>query len=356
MSFGEMLRRTLSEWMKPDGPEADIALSSRIRLARNLPRIPFPRFAAKSQLEEVLNAVERVTAKSDVVGHLDFIRLGNLSPLERAVLVEKHLISPQHAEDPEYKAVALRNDEIISVMVNEEDHLRIQVLQPGLSLDKAWELANKVDDFYESELDFAFSETRGYLTACPTNVGTGMRASAMLHLPALVMTDQMKRVIAASSQIGLAVRGFYGEGTEAIGNMFQISNQVTLGHSEGEIIRHLTAAARQIIEQERNARAALFHDVRLPLEDRIYRAYGLLSNARNLTSEEAMRLLSDVRLGVDLGLIKEIGIPLLNELLVAIRPASLQKLVGGSLTPEARDVQRAALIREKIRSTQQKTS
>ncbi len=354
MSLGDMLKRTLSEWLKPTGPEADIALSSRIRLARNLPKIPFPQFASSTQLEGVLDAVERVAARSDALGRLEFIRLKNISPLERAVLVEKHLISPQHAEDPEYKAVALRNDELISVMVNEEDHLRIQILQPGLALDKAWELADRVDDFFESELDFAFSETRGYLAACPTNVGTGMRASVMLHLPALVITDQMKRVIAASSQIGLAVRGFYGEGTEAIGNMFQISNQVTLGNSEEEIIRHLTAAARQIIDQERNARAALLNEARVPLEDRIYRAYGLLSNARHLTSEEAMRLLSDVRLGVDLGLIKEIGVYLLNELLVSIRPAALQKLVGGSLTPEARDIQRAALIREKIQSAQRK--
>jgi len=233
-------------------------------------------------------------------------------------------------------------------MVNEEDHLRIQALMPGLQLAAAWELADKVDDALEQYLPYAFSEQRGYLTACPTNVGTGLRASLMLHLPALVSTGQINRIIQAVGRFGLVVRGLYGEGTQALGNIFQFSNQVTLGHTESDIIQHLINVTRQVIDQEREARQMLLRRDKMALEDRVARAYGTLAHARVVSSQEALQLLSDVRLGIDLGILDGLKPEILQELLVAIRPAHLQMRTGRELSPAERDVLRAALIRERI--------
>jgi len=348
VSLQDIVNRPVSQWMRGVGPDRDVALGSRIRLARNLTRIPFPGVAGDEQAAEVVRRVRAAVEQSPELRHLNFVEISSLSPLDRHLLVERHLISPRHAQDVKHKAVVLRDDEVVSVMVNEEDHVRIQVLMPGLQLIAAWELADKVDDAFEQHLPYAFHEERGYLTACPTNVGTGLRASVMVHLPALVSTDQINRIIGAVGKFGLTVRGLYGEGTQALGNIFQFSNQVTLGHAEMDIIQHLINVTRQVIDQEREARQTMLKRSKTLLEDRVNRAYGILAYARVLSSQEALQHLSDVRLGIDLGLIDGLKPEILQELLVAIRPAHLQKRVGRELTPAERDVLRATLIRERI--------
>lgn len=338
----------LSAWLKQTGPEPDVVISSRMRLARNLCDLQFPRFAKAETLKEVRRLVEEATTGDSPVGRLTFLPLEKVPALEKAALVERHLISPAQAEEVEGRALVISPDETIAVMVNEEDHLRIQVILAGLDLERAWELASAVDDFYSARLSVAFSERWGYLTACPTNVGTGLRASAMVHLPALALTNQLPRVVGAAAKLGLAVRGLFGEGTAASGNIFQISNQMTLGHSEAEIVHHLAAVTHQVIEQERTAREALLEQANLAVDDRVHRAYGLLAHARRLDTQEALSLLSDVRLGVDAGLIQKLDLKTLNGLCVAIRPALLQLIAGRELTTEERDAERATLIREAL--------
>lgn len=350
MSLKDIIGKTLSQWMKGTGPETDIVLGSRVRLARNLTGVPFPAAASDEQRAFVVREAKRALQQTNgALGDVDFVAMAELAPLERQLLVEKHLISPAHTQDVKNKAVLLRSDEAVSIMVNEEDHFRIQALVSGLALDEAWSLCNSVDDALSKVLSFAFAERFGYLTACPTNVGTGMRASVMLHLPALTLTDQIKRVIGAVSQFGLAVRGIYGEGTEVLGNIYQLSNQITLGHREEEIIEHLNNVTKRVLEQERAAREQLLAKGRMSIEDRIYRSYGILANARLISSHEAMQRISDLRLGIDLGVIKGIEPRILQELLVTIRPAHLQKIMGQELDAPARDEKRAALIRERLR-------
>lgn len=345
--MNKSIERHLSAWLKNTGPEADAVISSRIRLARNLRDFPFPRFARPELLKEVMTQVEQAVSEAGYKG-LNFLHLEKVPPLERVALVERHLISPALTEEVETKAVILSSDETVSVMVNEEDHLRLQVLLAGLDLEQAWRLANQLDDYLSTRLGVAFSPRWGYLTACPTNVGTGLRASVMVHLPALALTNQLSRVMGAAAKLGLAVRGLFGEGTAAAGNIFQISNQVTLGRPEDEIVTHLTAVTRQVIEQERAAREALLAQAKVTVDDRVHRAFGLLAHARRLDSQEAMQLLSDVRLGVDAGLIQKLELRTLNSLLVAIRPAMLQIILERELSPEERDVERATLVREAI--------
>lgn len=350
MSLKDIISKTLSEWMKGTGPERDVVLGSRVRLARNLSRVPFPSVADDDQKRYVVNqaksALDRIEGG---IGDVEFVPMAEVSPLERRLLVEKHLISPALTQDVKNKAVILRDDEAVSVMVNEEDHLRIQALFPGLAPDEAYQLCSFVDDAFDHVVEYAYSPRQGYLTACPTNVGTGMRASIMLHLPALTMSNQIKRVIGAISQVGLAVRGIYGEGTEVLGNIYQMSNQITLGHAEDEIVNHLKDVTLRVIDQERGAREQLVKRERLQLEDRVYRSYGILANARSMTSHEAMQRLSDLRLGIDLDLVKGIEPRILQELLVMIRPAHLQKIMGEELDAPRRDERRAALIRERLR-------
>jgi protein arginine kinase len=263
-------------------------------------------------------------------------------------LVEKHLISPMLAEESRHGAVLLNKDESVSIMINEEDHIRIQVLFPGLQMKQAWELANEIDDWLESHLNFAFDEKCGYLTSCPTNVGTGIRASVMLHLPALAMTQQLNRLLPAITQVGLAVRGIYGEGSEALGQLYQVSNQVTLGLDENEILENLQGVVRQMIEHEHTARGRLQEVSLIQLEDRVHRSYGTLAHCRIIDSKEAMSLLSDVRLGIDLGFIRGVSASVMNELMVMIQPGFLQQYAGERLNAEQRDIRRARLIRERL--------
>ncbi|MDD4753258.1 MAG: protein arginine kinase [Desulfitobacteriaceae bacterium] len=348
---GTNVIRLNSKWMEGSGPNQDIVISSRVRLARNIKEIPFPHLLPENREREILDMVKNIV-EGKVIGNqggaFEVTNLLELSTLEKWVLVEKHLISPEHAQSNGPKGVALRVDEAISIMVNEEDHLRIQCLLPAMQLNEAWHLANQVDNFIEESIDFAFDREKGYLTSCPTNVGTGMRASVMLHLPGLVLTRQANQVFATMSQIGLTVRGMYGEGTEASGNLFQLSNQVTLGVSEEDIISHLSSVTLQIIEQERYARKALMKEGGEQLEDRVWRAYGVLSHARIITSREAMGLLSELRLGIDQGLIKGIDARIFNTLIVLTQQAFLQKTAGVELSPFQRDLKRAEIIRTKL--------
>jgi protein arginine kinase len=335
-----------SQWMDGSGPESDIVLSSRIRLARNLVGTPFPHRMSNEQGQAMLSAVGHAIASLDAGWHLQFYKLSDLSPLERNVLMEKHLVSPLLIQNPiRHEAVALDDREDISIMVNEEDHLRLQVLLPGLQLQEAWQVANRLDDMLEQELDFACDETRGYLTAWPTNLGTGLRASVMLHLPALAMTRQAAQVFTTLAQVGIVVRGLYGEGSEARGNLFQISNQVSLGLTEEELCHNLSAVTQQIIGRERNAREHLRLNAPLALADRVGRAWGILTNARIMTSEEALNLLSDVKLGVDLGLIQGPLPYAFPQLTLMTRPAFLQMEAGRDLRPEERDQIRSDILR-----------
>jgi protein arginine kinase len=343
-----------AKWMEGTGPYSDIVISSRIRLARNVHDLPFPHLVNDSQFADILERlkpfVTNQTARSS--GHrFTMHRLRDLPPLDRQVLVEKHLISPQHARNAEHAAVILRGDEAVSILINEEDHLRIQCLYPALQLDEAWHLASNVDDLLERNLDYAFSPSRGYLTACPTNTGTGLRASVMLHLPALVMSNQAGRLYSDIVKLGFMVRGIYGEGTEALGNIFQFSNQVTLGRSEPEIVENLRTITERIIEQERAGRETLLREMKSQLEDRVWRAYGILTNAHLLSSSEAVQLLSDVRLGKDLGLLKGLTSFGITEVLVITRPGYLQKLAGRALSAAERDAQRARMVREKLKAS-----
>jgi protein arginine kinase len=351
MSVSDFLKNATSKWMRDDGPESDIVISTRIRVARNLGEYPFPLLATDSQAEAIIEDVRRAIQHPAFrkLGNFELLRCKNLTELERNVLVEKHLISPNLAEEVRHGAVVLRDDEAISIMINEEDHIRLQCIVPGLEISSAWQMANHLDDALEQTLNYAFDEKRGYLTACPTNVGTGIRASVMMHLPGLVITNQIHRILQAISQVGLVVRGIYGEGSEAVGNLFQISNQLTLGQSEPEILGNLQVVAKQIIEHERQARRQLMRENREQLEDRICRSYGILSYARRIDSKETMQRLSDVRLGIDLGIIKGVSSRILKELMVMTRPAFLQKYAGQELTSGERDWRRASMIRERLR-------
>ncbi|MDQ0163542.1 protein arginine kinase [Bacillus alveayuensis] len=350
MSLQNFINSAMSAWMSQEGPDSDIVLSSRIRLARNLEMFKFPTLFSNEEAKAVLDVFEKKFAGKTFkgIGNFELIKMNDLQPIQKRVLVEKHLISPHLAEDSSYGGCLLSNNEEVSIMLNEEDHIRIQCLFPGFQLKEALNVANQLDDWIESEIDYAFDEQRGYLTSCPTNVGTGLRASVMMHLPALVITQQINRIIPAINQLGLVVRGIYGEGSEALGNIFQISNQITLGKSEEDIVDDLISVVRQLIEQERSAREALYKTNQIQLEDRVFRSLGTLSYSRIIQSKEAIQCLSDVRLGIDLGIIQNISRSILNELMILIQPGFLQQYSGGALRPDERDVRRAALIRERL--------
>ncbi|WP_458415225.1 protein arginine kinase [Schinkia sp. CFF1] len=351
MSLQRFINQALSPWMSVEGPDSDIVLSSRIRLARNLRDIVFPTLASAEDLERVIELLTNsiVNHSFDTIGNFELIKMDNLEFIDKHVLVEKHLISPLLAENSEHGAVILSENEEVSIMVNEEDHVRIQCLFPGLQLSQALQVANNIDDWIEESIDFAFEEKRGYLTSCPTNVGTGLRASVMLHLPALILTNQMNKIIPAINQLGLVVRGIYGEGSQAQGNIFQISNQITLGMSELDIVKDLESVVAQVIAQERTAREMMVKNSHIQLEDKVWRSYGKLAHSRIISSSEASQCISDVRLGIDLGFIQNVSRTILSELMILTQPGFLQRFAGKKLTPEERDVRRATLIRERLK-------
>ncbi len=350
MSLQRFIEKAISPWMSQEGPDSDIVLSSRIRLARNIEKFEFPTIVTNDEAQEIIQIFQEsfVNQPYDPFGSFELLKMNELQPIEKRVLVEKHLISPHLAEDANLGACLLSENEEVSIMINEEDHIRIQCLLPGFQLTEGLKVANGLDDWIEKNIDYAFDEKRGYLTSCPTNVGTGMRASVMMHLPSLVLTQQMNRIIPAINQLGLVVRGIYGEGSEALGNIFQISNQITLGKTEEDIVEDLKSVVQQLIVQERSAREALTKTSGIQLEDRVHRSYGVLANSRIIESKEAARCLSDVRLGIDLGFIKNISRNILNELMILTQPGFLQQYSGGALRPNERDIRRATLIRERL--------
>ena len=337
-----------SEWLKGTGPNADIVISSRIRLARNLDKLAFPHWANKKQSEEALGIINEALAKTDYLKRSIIFNLADLDSVDKQFLVERHLMSHEHTQKTDHKAIVIDEEEVLAIMINEEDHLRVQVMQSGFNLFEAWGIINKIDDCLAKELSFAFLSDWGYLTACPTNTGTGMRGSVMLHLPALVMTRNIDRVLAAIAKLSFTTRGLYGEGTQATGNFFQISNQVSLGHSEEGIIENINGLIRQIIEQENQAREVMLSKNKAALEDRINRSFGILKSARIISSQETIELLSMLRLGSDIGLIKDINRCSINELFIITQPAHLQKIENKKLSSQERDIKRAELIRQKL--------
>ncbi len=347
MEIRNLLNHT-SEWLKGSGPNSDIVISSRIRLARNLSNASFPHWASKKQGEETLDKIKEGFSKVDYLKNTTFLELAKMDSLDKQFLVERHLMSLDHAQKTNSKAVVVDDEEIVSIMVNEEDHIRMQVMQSGFNLYEAWNIINKIDEAIAEKLDFAFLSDWGYLTACPTNAGTGMRGSVMLHLPALVMSQAIDRVLAAIAKLSFTTRGLYGEGTQAMGNFFQISNQISLGPSENEIIESINGLIRQIIEQEIQAREVLSSKNSPLLEDRINRSLGILRSARIITSQETTELLSMVRLGSDLGMVKDIDRRRINELFIVTQPAHLQKIEDKKLSSQERDIKRAQIIREKL--------
>src|SRR5690348_17834229 len=344
----DTLTQTSGEWLRGTGPESDIVISSRIRLARNVAAFPFTNRASAYQKAEIEGMLRDRVARLDLEPRLEYINVPNLSPLDRQFLVERQLISRELAAADGPRGVALGPQETVSLMVNEEDHLRMQVMRSGFTLDEAWQEIDRVDDLLEQRVTYAFSEQFGYLTACPTNVGTGMRVSVMLHLPALVITRQLEKLFRSLQKINLAVRGLYGEGSQAMGDFYQISNQITLGRSEEDLVKQVGDVVPTIIDYERKAREFLVKESHENLHDRVSRAYGILRTAQTISSEETMHLLSSVRMGVNLGLIADLEIPMLNKLFIYTQPAHLQKLSGTELDTADRNIERARYLRRHL--------
>ena len=347
MNLNDLVNKK-SEWLKGEGRKANIAISTRVRLARNIEGHLFFNRAGEEQREITMKtaaaAVKRVKAFSKAL----FIRMRDTSDMDRQFLLERHLMSKEHIQDAANKGLVVEENEVISLMLNEEDHLRLQVLRSGFGVTETWRIADAIDSEIGQYIPFDYSNKFGYLTSCPTNTGTGLRASVMLHLPTLVMTGQVDNVYEAISKLGLTMRGFYGEGTEALGDFFQISNQVALGHSEMDILDNLQRIIQKIISSEESTREELVKKKSQETADRIFRSHGTLKNARIITSGEAIKLLSAVRLGIDIGLIKDIDLAKVNEMLILSQPAHLQKTSGEEVGRYERDIKRADMIREKL--------
>lgn len=322
-----------------------VVLMTRIRLARNLSGHAFPGWCREAQRLDVLARCREAVGASAVMKRSVNVPVGELTELQKQILVERHLISRELSGSKHGGGLVINRDQTCSVMINEEDHLRIQVLRAGFQLKKAWAQINALDSELEDRLDYAFDPALGYLTACPTNLGTGMRASAMMHLPALVISGQMEKVVRAVNQLGMVVRGLFGEGSDASGSIFQISNQTTLGETEDAILKRLGSVLQSIIEHELNAREKLLEADSPKLFDKIGRAYGILQNCHQLTSSEAMNLLSLLRLGIDLGLFPETTRALTDRLLIEAQPGHIQAAASHDLDSSKRDALRADTLR-----------
>lgn len=344
------LRDNTGYWVKGIGPLNHIVVSSRIRLARNSKGIPFPFKASDDQLKIILEKGEKCIKGNKDFDSFQIIRLSDLTVIDVQFLVEKRLISIAQAQfSRPYRALIYNTEEVISIMINEEDHFRIQCIQPGFQLEKVWQLIDRCDNEIGAAIEYAFNENEGFLTCCPTNVGTGLRASVMMHLPALLIKNRLGDLLKTVSKEGYAVRGFYGEGTDFQGNLFQISNQATLGIKETEIIGRLELVCRQLIEKEQNARDELMMRSKQKIEDQVMRAYGILTNATMITTNEALDLLSKVRFGIELGILAKAGYDTINRLMLIIQPGYLQLLKGIEMDKERRDSTRALLIQELLK-------
>jgi protein arginine kinase len=337
-----------SPWLQPGGPQSDLVLSTRVRLARNVAGRPFSSRLRPEDRQDLESHLKQAVLRALGPREVMWFELADMPEIDRRCLVERHLISRELAAADGHRGVAIDAAQRIAIMANEEDHLRLQVIFCGLQLEQAWAEANDIDDRLEGHITYAFSPKLGYLTACPTNVGTGMRASVMLHLPGLVLTKQIEKVFRAVARMRLAVRGLYGEGTQATGDIYQISNQASLGRSEADILKTLGAVIPQITAYEHQARDVLATESPMVLDDRVWRAWGLLTHARTISSEETLALLSAVRLGIHMGRLKDVDIGVINELFLLTRPGHIQKLRGAELTESERDEARAAYIRLRL--------
>ena len=333
-------------WYLQNGKDSDVVISSRVRLARNLDKIPFKTRASKEDMQKVLNKIEEITPS---LGYgLKFLKLKDIDDITKLTLIEKHVISPDFAIDKEeIGAILINEEENICIMINEEDHLRLQVFSSGMDLENLKNLIVEIDEKIDSLLDYAFSEQYGYLTACPTNVGTGMRASVMVHLPALTLTGNIAKVLNVVNGFGMNIRGIYGEGTQSQGDIYQISNNQSLGITENKIIKNLKTITEKVIEQERLARKYLAKN-QIELEDRVYRAYGTLAFSKKLTSEECRNLMSIIKLGTDLGIIKELNDSKVSKINLYTQVGNLQKYLGKNLDAYERDIKRSEVIKQII--------
>jgi protein arginine kinase len=338
-------------WLQPGGPQSDIVLSTRVRLARNVAGRPFCSRLRPDERQDLEAHLKAAILKALDARGATWFELADMPEIDRRCLVERHLISRELAAGDGQRGVAIDAAQQVAVMANEEDHIRLQVIFCGLQLQEAWQEADSIDNRLEEHLTYAYSPTLGYLTACPTNVGTGMRASVMLHLPSLVLTKQIEKVFRAVARMRLVVRGLYGEGTQATGDIYQISNQASLGRSEAEILKTLGAVITQIIAYEQQARDVLAGESPAALDDRVFRAWGLLTHARVISSEETLTLLSAVRLGVHMGRLKGIDIGTVNDLFLLTRPGHIQKIRGAALSESERDAARADYIRSRLGAT-----
>ena len=338
----------MTKWLDTPGIDEDVVVSTRIRVARNIDKYKFPNLIedeeAKKVTDDVLNALK------DVEGDYQFYRNSNLSLVERDVFVEKHLISPNLSRETDYGSFFVKNDEKATIMINEEDHIRIQVLLPGLNIEEGWKRCSSIDDEIEKTIKYAFHEKFGYLTSCPTNVGTGLRASVMLHLPGLSMTNQINNIAEGLRKIGLTVRGLYGEGSKALGNLFQISNQTTIGEKEEDIIKKINKIILQIVSRERNTRRYILDNKGMEIEDKIYRSLGILNYSRVMTTLEAMNHLSNVKFGTDMGIIKNIRSKDIVKLMLDIQPASIKNNQEKDIDTRQVDVLRGSRLREKLKN------
>ncbi|MFT5121534.1 MAG: protein arginine kinase [Kiritimatiellia bacterium] len=342
----ELLNRP-SAWLSLE-KDTDIVVSSRIRLARNLRSFRFPGWGGEEACSRVWDVLKPVLTDVQAMPECLSMEMNDISHLDKQVLFERHLISRELSERGKGSGLVVALDEQMSIMVNEEDHLRIQSISPGLALQDAWDRIDALDSEVESRVDYAYDSRLGYLTACPSNVGTGMRASVMVHVPALVLLEEINPIIKGLGKIGLAVRGLGGEGSDASGNMFQISNQITLGEQEIEVVHNLNEIVREIVEHEKNARKRLMQKKEMMVRNHVGRANGILSNAYILSSKEALDMISGLRLGVDLGLLPDVTPAVLDELTLLIRPGHLQKVESKHLKARERDVARAKLVRSKL--------
>ena len=348
MTIDELMKKP-GDWLSGAGPMSDIVISSRIRLARNVAGYPFLSKATPEQRGELTDLVRTHADARATQGRWSYVDVDGLDEIDQRILVERHLISRQHAEAKGGRGVSIAENGADSVMVNEEDHLRLQVLRSGLQLDETWEEISRLDDALEDKIEYAFHPRYGYLTACPTNIGTGIRVSVMLHLPALKLTGELERVFRAAKDMRLAIRGLFGEGTEATGDFFQVSNQVTLGRTEEEIIddfRNLVIP--KIVDYEHKARQSLVQERPAALDDRVWRSYGTLLHARTIGSEETMLHLSHLRMGIHLGRIRELDLRTVNELFLVTQPAHLQRMHGARMNGEQRSAARADYIRHRL--------
>jgi protein arginine kinase len=346
----EMMMSEPPTWLGASGPRSDVILSTRVRLARNLEGSPFPTGATEQELIEVRERIVAATAKSNYLTNAIVLRMEETDPATRRVLVERHLVSGELAEGGPGRAAIVGEKEIVSAMVNEEDHLRLQCIRAGLQPVDAWRLIERIDCELERNLQYAFSSDWGYLTSCPTNVGTGVRVSVLAHLMGLARSNRIAQVLGSVSKLGLSVRGFYGEGSAALGGFFQISNQTTLGQSEEDIAYTVERVAGQLVALELDARKELAENAGRQLADEVGRAYGILANARMISAEEVMELVSSLRLGTALGLIDSVDLGTANRLLVITQPGHMTYSHGGEPTPEERDSARADLVRKELAS------